>query len=803
MVRSKPVAIWVVFLLAVFGVNLHVRESNASQAASDLMITEIMYNPRSSEPAWEWVEIYNSGSSSVNLSGFVLDDINPTAHSGPNIASGSIGAGKSAVLYNADSVSAADFRAAWGDVDLIPVTGWSKMPINNGTESIALWESFADYEGDHETHANSVEKVAYHSFISGWPTTQNGKSIFLKNLGSDNSVGSNWGLSSIGESTPLFVGYQSEPAGGNSGLDIGSPGSPPPPPTPVPTETPLPLPTETLVPPPTETLVPPPTETLIPLPTETLAPPPTETLVPPPTETLVPPPTETLAPPPTETLVPPPTETLVPPPTETLVPPPTETLVLPPTETLVPPPTETLAPPPTETLVPPPTETLVPPPTETLVPPPTETLVPPPTETLVPPPTETLVPPPTETLVPPPTETLVPPPTETLVPPPTETLIPLPTETLVPSPTETLVPPPTETLVPPPTETLVPPPTETLAPLPTETLVPPPAETPLPPAGTPLPTQTSIPIETPSPSQTPTSFGPRLKILSTSISQPESNSGTIDFVFKVLLDKAVPEGFDIGYETNGLTATVGEDFAEARGVLSFTGLAGETKIITVKVYGDATAEQDETFELILTLPADAGLDMPSSTLTGIGRILNDDRFKVHIPQLFQRFEFPKPEKHLPDLVVDSIGVVNGEAVVVLQNIGAGPVESAFWVDLFVNPIVDPVELNDTLEQMGETGWVWGVTDAALPMSAGARLTLTLDSAYFSDVYSTFSGEFVDRDRFVVHVDSASTIADYGGVLESHEQQGESYNNIASIVIEDNALRGLLISFDELRLSSPY
>ena len=62
----------------------------ARAAASDLIITEIMYDPNSAEDNWEWIEVYNSGASSVDLSGFVVDDNNSVAHGSANIASGTI-----------------------------------------------------------------------------------------------------------------------------------------------------------------------------------------------------------------------------------------------------------------------------------------------------------------------------------------------------------------------------------------------------------------------------------------------------------------------------------------------------------------------------------------------------------------------------------------------------------------------------------------------------------------------------------------------------------------------------------------
>ncbi|MGF1498852.1 MAG: Calx-beta domain-containing protein, partial [Elainellaceae cyanobacterium] len=111
----------------------------------NLVISEIMYNPDSSEPGWEWLEVYNAGDTPLDLTGFVLDDDDGTALSQANIAGGLLDVGKTAVLYNADVLTEADFAAAWGDgINLIGVTNWSGLN-NSGGDRLALWRSYEDY----------------------------------------------------------------------------------------------------------------------------------------------------------------------------------------------------------------------------------------------------------------------------------------------------------------------------------------------------------------------------------------------------------------------------------------------------------------------------------------------------------------------------------------------------------------------------------------------------------------------------------------------------------------------------------
>ncbi len=198
--------------------------ANNCPTTADLIITEIMYDPNSSEDDWEWVEIYNPGEAAVDLTGYVLDDSNGTAHSSANIAGGILDGGQSAILFNVDDVSAEEFSAAWGNVNLVPVTNWGAGGLNNGGDTVGLWTSFSDYSGDNTAQANTIDSVNYGA--SGFPDPA-GASIYLSDLAADNDSGSNWAASSDGVDTPLFTGYTSTAAGGNSGDDVGSPGLPP------------------------------------------------------------------------------------------------------------------------------------------------------------------------------------------------------------------------------------------------------------------------------------------------------------------------------------------------------------------------------------------------------------------------------------------------------------------------------------------------------------------------------------------------------------------------------------------------
>ena len=190
-----------------------------------IVISEIMYNPASAEDDWEWVEIVNLGDEAVDLAGWVIDDGNNTFHAAANIAAGVIEAGGSAVLFNADDVSAEDFAAAWGGgLNLVAITNWSALALNNGGDIVGLWSSFAEYQGDETTFANVIDVVDYNPIGN---LDDGAGSIFLTDLAADNNDTSNWALSTAGGETPVGTGRLSEAEGGNSGSDVGSPGGDP------------------------------------------------------------------------------------------------------------------------------------------------------------------------------------------------------------------------------------------------------------------------------------------------------------------------------------------------------------------------------------------------------------------------------------------------------------------------------------------------------------------------------------------------------------------------------------------------
>ena len=190
------------------------------------MFSEVLYDSAGSEPNWEWIEVYNNSATAVNLAGYVVDDNSTTAVSAANIAAGTIPAFATGILYNSELVTGADFAAAWGaTLNLIPVTEWSDLQLNNTGDQISLWTSFAAYTGNHATHAGALTTQAFLE-SNGFPTGANGPSIFMPDMSADRTVGGNWvnaaSMDVFGSfnATALFGTITHHPGG-----DVASPGS--------------------------------------------------------------------------------------------------------------------------------------------------------------------------------------------------------------------------------------------------------------------------------------------------------------------------------------------------------------------------------------------------------------------------------------------------------------------------------------------------------------------------------------------------------------------------------------------------
>ncbi|MCP4409515.1 MAG: hypothetical protein GY807_17545, partial [Gammaproteobacteria bacterium] len=144
---------------------------------------------------------------------------------------------------------------------------------------------------------------------------------------------------------------------------------------------------------------------------------------------------------------------------------------------------------------------------------------------------------------------------------------------------------------------------------------------------------------------------------------------------------------------------------------------------------------------------------------------------IYLPLIIKGASTPKP-----DLIVESITATSNNVQVVLKNIGNAPVSSSFWVDAYISPNPAPTHVNQIWPDVASQGLVWGI-DAPIAANGGT-LTLNINDSYYYPDYSTFSTLALGTPIYV-QVDSVSFEATYGGILETHEASGGTYNNINS------------------------
>jgi hypothetical protein len=152
---------------------------------TDILINEIMYQPNKGTPenGHEWIEIYNRGSTSVDLTDwrFYEDSTNHTL----TLRKGSmtIPSGGYAVIANNADTFLSDYSGYTGT--LID-SSWSAL-VNDG-ESLALKNS----------SFTAVDQVDYSSAWGGG----SGISLECIDPNSDNNMSSNWGSSLTTDGTP-------------------------------------------------------------------------------------------------------------------------------------------------------------------------------------------------------------------------------------------------------------------------------------------------------------------------------------------------------------------------------------------------------------------------------------------------------------------------------------------------------------------------------------------------------------------------------------------------------------------------
>src|SRR3954462_3249097 len=177
-----------------------------TQSQAEVILSEIMYDPQNADTNREWVELFDTGTSAVILSGwqFGLPSNNLWTTALP--ASASIGAGQALVL----TPSMATLDSDWGSgINRIQVSNFPSLTNDPNSSAAAATLAIRN--------ASSViqDQITYKDG-AGWPTTNgnDGNSIYVlpQDLTSSlNDSGANWKPSSQG-----VYGAVWRSAGGNS-----------------------------------------------------------------------------------------------------------------------------------------------------------------------------------------------------------------------------------------------------------------------------------------------------------------------------------------------------------------------------------------------------------------------------------------------------------------------------------------------------------------------------------------------------------------------------------------------------------
>jgi len=133
-----------------------------------------------------------------------------------------------------------------------------------------------------------------------------------------------------------------------------------------------------------------------------------------------------------------------------------------------------------------------------------------------------------------------------------------------------------------------------------------------------------------------------LSIAALDANKDEGAEGTTSFTFRITLTGEVPDGFDVAWSTIDILASSvrGSDphldifnpKADQPQSQHFTGTDGETRDITVTIWGDAVVEIDETFQVSLGEVTNVapGYSVTKAVESALGNIRNDDSAVVQI-----------------------------------------------------------------------------------------------------------------------------------------------------------------------------
>ena len=157
---------------AVIGTNnSYTLNINANDIAAvpvpNVVITEILYDQVGSDTI-EFIELYNNGSTTADLSGFYFDGVTYTVPNGTTLAAGAYW------VLTMDSVA---LQAVTG----VTANQWSSGALSNGGEDIVFYTIAGDI----------VDSVNY-GYNTPWPLRDDNVAIQLSDVNADNNDAANW-----------------------------------------------------------------------------------------------------------------------------------------------------------------------------------------------------------------------------------------------------------------------------------------------------------------------------------------------------------------------------------------------------------------------------------------------------------------------------------------------------------------------------------------------------------------------------------------------------------------------------------
>ena len=178
-------------------------DSGPQPSQAKLVISEIMANPAAVyDSAGEWFELFNAGSSTVDLAGWSINDSSGKSHTIDSGAQLIVAPGKYVVLGKSDDVA----KNGGAPVDYAYGSSWN---LSNTEDQILLLDAAG-------TLIDAVE------YSAGWPI-ESGTSLSLQNPLWDNNKSASW----CSEATPWPGSAGDFGTPGSAALCAGSPPPPP------------------------------------------------------------------------------------------------------------------------------------------------------------------------------------------------------------------------------------------------------------------------------------------------------------------------------------------------------------------------------------------------------------------------------------------------------------------------------------------------------------------------------------------------------------------------------------------------